>query len=68
MIEEDLQWSREDRIRNDESAAVHISPEEAAKKFEEMEQKMNDDQRHAFETIIENYNDPEGGRLFFLQV
>lgn len=66
--ENDLQWSNDERRENDEFAETVIPYAVALKESEEMKKKMNSEQKEAFETIINSAQDPDGQRLFFLEV
>ena len=66
--ENDLQWSNDERRENDEFAETVIPYAVALKESEEMKKKMNSEQKDAFETIINSAQDPDGQRLFFLEV
>ncbi len=66
--ETDLQWSTDERRANDEFSEIIIPHDVALKESAEMKQKMNTEQREAFDMIIRSAEDPAGQRLFFIEV
>ena len=66
---DDLNWSSEEMIENDENAGFRMTPEEAREKFLEMFNKFNKDQRKAFRRLGRAAQDPNcDERCYFLDV